>query len=261
MTLSSSGRRKSPASQKSNTKSDRSSYLVTPVGIYINLDPHGLPAVGTVLPNPNGQLPRSRYLGEPAAEDPYDTAITRLSYKLEHRFNENWSVENAFQAILTQENYKALFFPPKLELDNRTLERTEYAFHQPIFMNGYDINTQVTGRFNTGSLKHLFITGLEYAWQNVHNSFDTLAAPSIDIFNPVYGQPGDGKVLRRYQGGNRVDDLGIYAQDIITLFSNLKLVLGGRYDWAGETDFNQFPNPTSTSQSWSAFSPRAGLVY
>ncbi len=61
----------------------------------------GLPAVGTVLPNPNGKLPPSRSLGEPGIEDPRDTTTTRLRYKLEHRFSENWSVENSFQAIIT----------------------------------------------------------------------------------------------------------------------------------------------------------------
>lgn len=55
----------------------------------------GIPALGTLFSNPLGKLPRTRFLGEPGKED-QDTSDTRLSYKLEHRFNENWSLENAF---------------------------------------------------------------------------------------------------------------------------------------------------------------------
>ncbi|MEH2273872.1 MAG: TonB-dependent siderophore receptor [Nostoc sp.] len=225
-----------------------------------NLDWRGLPAVGTVLPNPNGKLPPSRFLGEPGIEDPQDTTSTRLSYKLEHRFSENWSVENAFQAILTRVNDNPDLLPSRLEPDNRTLDRDTIAFRGPFVSNSYDLYTQVTGRFKTGSLEHQLIIGSEYAWINIHDAYSLPSTPAIDIFNPVYGKPL-GSSIGDFQGGNKLDDLGVYAQDAIELFSNLKLVLGARYDWAGNTSFSQIPTLTSTSFSSEAFSPRVGLVY
>ncbi|MEH1833300.1 MAG: TonB-dependent siderophore receptor [Nostoc sp.] len=226
-----------------------------------NLNWRGLPAVGTLYPSPNGKIPPNRFLGEPGIEDPQDTTYTRLSYKLEHHFNENWSVENAFQAILGRSNDNPFLYPIGLEPDNRTLDQITITTPTTRFQNVFDVNTQVTGRFNTGSVEHQLIIGSEYAWNHLYTTQVNLSAPSIDIFNPVYGQIGDGTILFKYQGGFSINDLGVYAQDVIKLFSNLKLVLGGRYDWAGETDFNQFPTPTSTTFSSQAFSPRAGLVY
>ncbi len=226
-----------------------------------NLNWQGLPAVGTLYPSPNGKIPPNRFLGEPGIEDPQDTTSTRLSYKLEHHFNENWSVENAFQAIFGRSNDNPFLYPTGLEPDNRTLDRITITTPTTRFQNVFDVNTQVTGRFNTGSVEHQLIIGSEYAWNHLYTTQVNLSAPSIDIFNPVYGQPGGGTVLFRYQGGFNIDDLGVYAQDVIKLFSNLKLVLGARYDWAGYTSFNQLPTPTSTSIANEAFSPRAGLVY
>jgi iron complex outermembrane receptor protein len=124
------------------------------------------------------------------------------------------------------------------------------------------VYTQVTGRFRTGSIKHQLIIGSEYAYNIFHQSQDTLSAPSIDIFHPIYGRPVGVRVLSsEFKGGARADDLGVYAQDTIALLSNLKLVAGARYDWAGNTNFKRFATPTSTSISSEAFSPRAGLVY
>ena len=42
---------------------------------------------GRVLPNPNGQLPTNRFIGEPGC-DRYDTERTTFGWLFEHRFNE-----------------------------------------------------------------------------------------------------------------------------------------------------------------------------
>ncbi len=184
-----------------------------------------------------------------------------MSYKIEHRLSENWSVENAFQAILTKSNNNPRLFATKLESNDRILDGNIITNPTPGLYNAYDVNTQVTGQFNTGSFEHQLLIGTEYAWYNYHGSQEVFAAPSVDIFNPVYQQPIRGSIRSMFRGGNRVDDLGVYAQDVIKLFSNLKLVLGARYDWAENGSFNQIPTPTSTSISSEAFSPRVGLVY
>ena len=49
----------------------------------------GLPAVGTVLPNPNGKIERDRNLGEPST-DSESRIVSRIAYNLEHRFDNNW---------------------------------------------------------------------------------------------------------------------------------------------------------------------------
>jgi iron complex outermembrane receptor protein len=223
----------------------------------------GIPALGTLFSNPLGKLPRTRFLGEPGKED-QDTSDTRLSYKLEHRFNENWSLENAFQAIFTKYSNDLKTRPLGLLPDNRTLRRD--AFTNPGGVNYYiyDLDTHVAGRFKTGSIEHQVVFGTEYAWNQFYAFQNRYDFTSIDIFNPVYGNTTLGRLLSSNGSGTKVDNLGVYAQDLIALSENLKLVLGGRYDWTNETDytvFDLFGSPSSNSSASEAFSPRLGIVY
>lgn len=62
-----------------------------------------MPAVGTVLDNPNGNTPLDRYTGEPSIDD-RDITIYRTGYNLEHQFSENWRIRNAFDAVFYRAN-------------------------------------------------------------------------------------------------------------------------------------------------------------
>ena len=57
---------------------------------------------------------------------------------------------------------------------------------------------------------------------------------------------------------------GVYLQDQIAFSGNLKLLIGGRYDWisnySNTANFGIF-TPGETIQNDGAFSPRIGLVY
>ncbi|MBN3947339.1 MAG: TonB-dependent siderophore receptor [Nostoc sp. NMS7] len=219
----------------------------------------GLPAIGTLYPNPNGKVPISRYIGQVGTTD---IITTRLSYKLEHRFNDNWSIENAFGLLNVHYigNPQGRGVPIALQPDDETLTRRRFVQAGDSFQNGYDLNTLVTGRFKTGSLEHQLVVGTEYGWSFVNGYNQNFTAPSINIFSPVYGQLGNGTLLNQSKNATIADNLGVYAQDLITLSQNLKLVLGGRYDWTGETDYDKLAS-TSTEFSSEAFSPRVGIVY
>ncbi|WP_375510095.1 TonB-dependent receptor plug domain-containing protein [uncultured Nostoc sp.] len=70
-------------------------------GEYISADTNRLflPAVGTVLPNPNGKIPRNLNTSGPNKNDNYvHEDIGRIGYSLEHKFSDNWSLKNAFRA-------------------------------------------------------------------------------------------------------------------------------------------------------------------
>lgn len=215
---------------------------------------YGLPAIGTVLPNPNGKIPRNRYIGEP---DSFENSYSiRVGYDLEHRFSQNWQLRNAFKFLQT--DYKRQFYAgTTLAGDNQTLSRafgdddTNYRF--------FNSDTYVVGKFSTGSIRHQLVTGI-----NLTRNENKLAgfgrrASSINLFNPVYGQPL-GDVTFVFDESSSIDALGIYVQDQIALTENLKLLLGGRFDTFSQTDEDRLAN-TQTSQSGNAFSPRVGIVY
>lgn len=218
----------------------------------------GLPARGTVLPNPNGDLPISRYLGEPSIDN-VTLRSTRLGYRFEHRFNEDWRIRNAFNVSLRQQPQNSIG-PSSLDADDRTLTRF-LIIAQEQEAESYLLNTDVNGRFNTGSIEHNLLAGVEWA-RTVDRSgriFERQIDP-IDIFDPDYGRDNLGPIISEFDPTTNIfNTYGIYLQDQVTLLDNLKLLLGGRFDWTEQQALTL--GAAASSQADAAFSPRLGIVY
>ncbi|NCJ05935.1 TonB-dependent siderophore receptor [Synechococcales cyanobacterium C] len=214
----------------------------------------GLPAVGTVLPNPNGRIPRNRYVGEP--DNRNDFRVFRVGYNFEHRFSEDWQLRNAFR-YSDSRDVRAFVAPIGLQDDNRTMNRLR---EDRVYTNQfYNLDTYIVGKFATGSIQHQLVTGfaLTRRDESYVPFFDP--APPLDLFNPVYGSsvvavtPGTADKTRS-------DALGIYIQDQISLLENLKLLIGGRFDIADRSVTTLSTSETQFQQD-EAFTPRVGIVY
>lgn len=81
----------------------------------------------------------------------------------------------------------------------------------------------------------------------------------LDVFNPVYGTATEASFLD-FNIKNRVQQLGFYLQDQITIAENLKVLLGGRFDIANQKS-EDLLNQTNDFKQTEAFSPRIGIVY
>ncbi|NJM90655.1 MAG: TonB-dependent receptor [Hydrococcus sp. RU_2_2] len=218
---------------------------------------NGLPAEGTVQPNPNGEIPLDRNLGEPSFFN--DTEVFRVGYDFEHRFSENWQMRSAFQFFLYNDEARGFFYGELLD-DKRTVER--FAAEYRIENRAYNLDNYVVGKFKTGSIQHQLVAGLSLFRQDYAVPFDNdlPGLEPIDIFDPVYevstlGEPVPFRRLER-----QIDQLGIYLQNQITITENLKLLLGGRFDIASQREENLLES-TSQFQQDEAFSPRIGFVY
>ncbi len=217
----------------------------------------GLPAVGTVLPNPNGKIPRNRYLGEPDF-DTYDLRAIRVGYNFEHRFSEDWQLRNAFRYSDYRQD-RDFVFVNVLQNDNRTITRGTNV--QDFTDKFYSFDTYFVGKFATGSIQHQLVTGFALNRLDDSSLNFTDPATSIDVFNPVYGlTPSVAGVTPSFVQTNRRDLLGFYIQDQISLSENFKLLLGGRFDIAGLTSRNLLTSTTQFQQD-EAFTPRVGIVY
>ncbi|WP_375513709.1 TonB-dependent siderophore receptor [uncultured Nostoc sp.] len=218
----------------------------------------GLPAVGTVLPNPNGEIPLSLNTLDEDARNNRRSIL--LGYNFEHHFSDNWSLVNAF-------NIRSIRYRTdsansgSLQLNGRTLNRTQQNYiGAPAADEEYALDNHVVGKFKTGSLQHELVAGFDL-YRDISQFDQTMRAiGTIDVFNPVYGQPV-GRLLSRINQKTKNDQLGFYVQDIVTLTNNLNLVLGGRGDFVDNKVTNFLNTSTNQSQSDFAFSPRAGLVY
>ncbi|MBC1225152.1 TonB-dependent siderophore receptor [Nostoc sp. UCD121] len=221
----------------------------------------GLPAVGTVLPNPNGKLPINRFIGEPFDEiDKNNRQSLRIGYNFDHRFNEDWQLRNNFNFSYLSAAQNSLF-PSNLLEDNRTLERGLYV--AKFAQQTYSLDTNVVGNFKTGRIDHKVLFGIDLSrdisYQEGRNFLQEL--DPIDIFNPIYRRESAGAVIEEFADAPTISQgLGFYLQDQISLSDNFKLVLGGRFDIVTqELENNQ--GETTSSQQDEAFSPRIGIVY
>ena len=211
-----------------------------------------------MLPNINGELPRNRFIGEPDdLLDKNDRYALRLGYTLEHGLSSNWQLRNAFQLTRLRTPQNSLF-PEALQDDERTLERGLFVTKDQSGDN-YTLDTNIAGTFNTGSIGHKLLFGIDLN-RGIYAATNTqFALTPIDLFNPVYGQLRGAIIAEYPREPDTLDMLGIYLQDQIDLAPNFKLLLGGRFDIANQR--TDFADGTTSSQQDEAFSPRVGLVY
>ncbi|MBW4693417.1 MAG: TonB-dependent siderophore receptor [Lyngbya sp. HA4199-MV5] len=204
---------------------------------------------------------RSLNIGEP--DDFQNNEEDRINLTLNHRFNQNLRIRSAF--LYLAENYDSLVTQPgELAADGRTLLDRSY-FGGSTHVDNYALQTDLIGDFNTGSVAHQLLAGLELRRRNqADNGIEGVYEGSLDIFNPVYGLPRIPDPDVFFEQTN--DTIGIYLQDQVTLRSNLKLLVGGRYDFIwydtkfiADTSIDSDPDRTNFYDG--AFSPRVGIVY
>ncbi|NDJ17466.1 TonB-dependent siderophore receptor [Myxacorys almedinensis A] len=221
----------------------------------------GLPIEGTVLPNPNGRIPRNRN----TAESYVNSTLSRVGYRLEHQFSDNWSIQNVFRASFfeTESSLVVQNLGIGLNPDQRTINRTRFDGSED--RQSYGLQTYLTGEFSTGSIDHQLLFGVDLNrldgggyTATAGRGFIGTASP-IDVFNPVYGQP-TGPLTLDFDVDLLTDSLGVYVQDLVTLAPNLKLLLGGQFDLFRQTTKDNLADTESTESS-NAFSPRVGIVY
>ncbi len=231
---------------------------LTLYGIYQH-DPQGgyygvLPTIGTVLPNRNGQIPRSFFEGDPNF-DKFMRTMTAVGYEFRHDFDETWSIRQNLR-YMNLEAVSDSVSTAGLAADQRTILR--YAFGSREHFDGLVADTAAEARFTTGPLRHTALFGVDYQWMNWVQRQTHGSAPSIDFLNPVYGVTIPGLALITDQR-QVIQQLGVYAQDQIR-WDRLILTLSGRHDWVDATTDNRLRS-TTLSQDDSAWSGRAGLLY
>ena len=221
------------------------------------------PARGTVFPNPNGQIPTSRFLGEPNF-DHYGPTQYSAGYLFEHRATDVWTVrQNARFQHFDNNNQSGVFgnggpgFGLRPSISDRLYFRYgDFGMSQ---LDAFVIDNQAQAKFGTGPLSHTVLLGFDYANYDYHDLGRSMnGAEDLDLFNPAYGSVITPGAWYQNTGQNQVQS-GLYAQDQIKL-GNWVLNLGVRQDWAS-TETNDMRADIVTNQSDDALTGRAGLLY
>ena len=198
-------------------------------------------------------IPFDTFLGDPNRR--LDFEETRTELYLNHRFNDNLSLRSLLSYTTASET------GPRTETFGEPEDDRNFSvFESIVGFNGdtFTFQNDLIAEFNTGTIEHTLLFGLEYANEFVDDLAE-FRIGTIDIFNPSdLNVTGEFEPL--FEFDIRTDSFGIYLQNQIAIFDNLQFVIGGRFD-TFTSEFEDLMANETTETEADAFSPRAGIVY
>ncbi|NJL99920.1 MAG: TonB-dependent siderophore receptor [Synechococcaceae cyanobacterium SM2_3_2] len=207
-------------------------------------------------------IPREQILGEP--DDVSEVVNFSIGYDLQHRFNDNLSIQNIFRYTLSDSfDYRA----EALSLDEETgiLERNFRSNDD--YAENYAFQTNLNSEFLTGSISHNLLVGFDYLrsiYGGTQSRLPDGMTPSLDIFNPQYRttpRPSLGELTNVDRDDfNTEDRYGFLVQDQIRFSDNLVGLIGGRYS-TYSARFTDKQSSETFPQDDDSFSPSLGLLY
>lgn len=233
-----------------------------------------VPLIGSLRPNPNGQIPTSFYSGDPNFNTSRRTTYA-LTSLFEHEFSDVFKVRQNARFSDTTGTLNQVF-PLFLNGDLDTLSR--YAQGTRERVNSLTTDTQGEVKFGTGPVDHRVLVGVDtqnilykQAQARSAQAFGSLgSAPNISLTNPVYGYQilnplDDPSSLFNDRTHQTSQQTGLYAQEQMKL-GGLSIVGGLRYDVAtSNTDFRNVALGanalTQTRQTDRATTGRVGAIY
>jgi iron complex outermembrane receptor protein len=148
------------------------------------------PWEGTLLPNPNGQLPTSRFIGEPG--DYYDSERKSIGWLFEHKFNDTWTVRQNFRTSSNENDnryhYGDFFTSPGSWGSDPVAKRRLGRINDSSLTRNRitALDNHAEGHFTTGALKHTLLVGADFA-RHSENTWSGMTFSDIDAYAPVYG--------------------------------------------------------------------------
>jgi iron complex outermembrane receptor protein len=200
-----------------------------------------LPFSGTILPNPNGPIPSSRFIGNPGI-DRYDSKRKEFGWLFEHKFAGNWTVRQNFRVANNEVDYFTSYAdsftnPAAPYLDppaNRVLDR--FGFFERRKGRILTADQSLEGKFATGPVRHQLLAGFDLVRfredSRSVSDFSTLLGgtlPPIDVYNPAYLPYAlPGPLVANPQSTLRAG--GVYLQDQMRVGQRWIFVAGLRRD-------------------------------
>ncbi|MCO5733324.1 TonB-dependent siderophore receptor [Rhizobium sp. SSA_523] len=225
-------------------------YQRDPEGGYFNsLYPSFLAPAGYA-----GFLRRDLNVGDPDY-DAFERTQYGVGYRLEHNFDDQVTVRSNFRYSGVDTDMQSLQMNGPMSATGIV---PRWAVHSIEDARGFSFDNQAEFNLETGAVRHTLLAGLDIQRSTSSWKYFLGGAPSLDVTNPVYGQPV-GPFMAAVDSDQTLRQTGIYLQDQIEIGS-LRGVFGVRHDWANQDTDNRLTR-TSTERSDSATSYRAGLLY
>jgi iron complex outermembrane receptor protein len=217
---------------------------------------YGLPVEGTVLPNPNGRIPRERFQGEPGF-DKYDNERWSIGYLFEHAFNQDLKLRQNLRYFHQTNERPFIYTTTWTTADQREVER--FAIHAEDRSRAVTADTSLEYRLSTGAIVHTMLLGLDYNTQRHAQTTAEASVAPLDLFTPTYGSP-IGAMTPIGTRRNEDDRTGLYFQDQMKIADKWVVLLGGRQDWS-HSDAKRARSSEWTREKTDDFTAKAGVVY
>ncbi|HEY1084356.1 MAG TPA: TonB-dependent siderophore receptor [Prosthecobacter sp.] len=261
---------------------ERESYAIAPslafglnedVRVYLysmhmrqdNIPDYGIPANAVMKDNAlyNSNISRSNFYGSNRDEE--DVEQDSYTARIEWDINDSFTLRN--QTYYSRNHRFAIITSPGNSLANGTVNRSRNINERfnKIFTN----QTNLTGEFNTGLLKHNLLAGFEYIWEEQYAPAWTGAGtmPPADATSPDPDDDIAGYHPRR--NGNQysigeTDTYALYLFDTISLGDKWQINGGVRWEYYQTSYYAQdvAGAPTADlSTSGDLLSWKLGVVY
>ncbi|WP_285962094.1 TonB-dependent siderophore receptor [Pseudomonas tohonis] len=218
---------------------------------------YGLPAEGTVRPNPNGHISRHTFTGEPGYDKSVITAWD-IGYRFEHAFNDDLKVRQNLRYFESENDMPSVWLDSFIDPQMTTVARG--AQDRVDDSRNFVVDTQLEARFHHERLEQTVLAGVDYGDRHLTTDRYDYDLTPLNVFNPVYGGIFTPLGPAPYSSRNRTRQSGVYLQDQIKFDEKWVLLLSGRQDWAKQKEDALYGNGRSRQDS-DAFTKRVGLVY
>jgi catecholate siderophore receptor len=212
---------------------------------------------------------RSTFFGDPE-QSPTWATVDSVNVAIEHDFGDGLSIRNRTRYAEYDKFYQNVF-PGAVNGAGTTVQLQAYnnATARKNLINQTDLNYA----FDTGSISHTLLAGVELGRQETDNlrntGFFNNAGTSINV--PV-SDPNVSVPITFRLNGTDADNhgvakfVGIYLQDQVKISEMFQVVAGIRYDYF-DVDFTNFnppagsPSPLNVKTTDNLWSPRFGLIF
>lgn len=219
------------------------------------------------IPSENGRpfdTDESTFFGDPD-RSPTDVDVFAFTASFDHKFKNGTTLRNATRYANYDKFYQNVFAGGAVKHGLVAIDAYNNATERENFIN----QTDVVFHFDTGSIEHTLLTGVEFSRQETDNfrntGYASASSPThlgnVSASNPRYNGP-----LFFRQSATDADNHSVatgaafYFQDQIQLLPKLQLIAGLRVDLL-EVDFHNNRTGLDLETSDDLYSPRAGLIY
>ncbi|MGL4939754.1 TonB-dependent siderophore receptor [Shewanella sp.] len=211
-----------------------------------------LPAIGTVLESPLGEIDKNLFYGNKNDPGNLDDETIRLGYELSWQLTDNIQLRQNMRFQDATSDWNNLYYPSSYDADTGDLSM--YKFSYRTSWKTWAIDTGLNGSFQIGNTEHVFTTGMDIFISDLYTSSATGSLfPTINLYQPDYSvfpttETNDFGPESKVE--NRI--FGLYAQDQIYWGDHWSLTLGARVDRYKQAYVDEYASNVS---------PRAGVSY